>query len=72
MTTTRRRVLRPTSVQPADEPRRLRRLDRQRTQLESDRQAMSRWMTKLRRAIHAIERLQARMTRLERQLANPG
>ena len=68
MTTTRRRVLRPTSTVSPDESRRLRRLERQRSQLDSDRQAVSRWMTKLKRAFHAIERLQARMASLERQL----
>lgn len=69
MTQVRRRVLRPVANATPDVVRRSRRAERQRAQLDSDRQALSRWMTKLKRAFHTIERLQARVSRAERQLA---
>ncbi len=67
MTTTRRRILRP--MQPPTEPAdAVRRRAKHQAQLEADRQSLRRWMSKLKRAFTAVDRLQARMARLERQL----
>lgn len=71
MAKVRRRVLRPvTPVAPAAQSRHLARTTRKRKQLATERAALTRWMTKLRRAFHAVEKLQARIARLERQLAD--
>jgi len=72
MNTPRRRVLRPVPAIPRDESRRLRRLERQHAQLDTHRQTLARWMSKLKRAFHTIERLQAQISRLEKQLARPS
>ena len=67
MTTARRRVLRsaPPTVTDA---RQQQRLVRVREQLASERAALARWMTRLKRAFHAVEKHQARIGRLERRL----
>ena len=67
MTTPRRRVLRATPV--TADPRQLQRVERLHAQLTADREALSRWMRKLRRAFHEVEKLQARINRREKQLA---
>lgn len=64
----RRRVLRSLPEASAD-PALIRRQDRQRQQLAADRQSLRRWMTKLNRAFNTVDRLHARIARLERQLA---
>jgi hypothetical protein len=68
MTTPRRRVLRP--VHPAVAPAQAARQERWQKQLQTDQQAFGRWMSKLKRAVTTLDRLQARMSRLKRQLAN--
>ena len=68
MTQVRRRILRPAHTVTVDDTRRLQRASRQRTQLDTHRKTLSRWMSKLKRAFHAIERLQGQIARLERQL----
>jgi len=68
MTQVRRRLLRPANPVSIDETKRLQRVARQRAQLDADRETLSRWMSKLKRAFHAIERLQGQIARLERQL----
>lgn len=68
MTTVRRRVLR--SGEPvAAERRRLRLLERKHQQLIKERDSLKRWMTRLKRAFHAMEKLQAKIARLERQIS---
>ena len=68
MTTVRRRVLR--SGEPvAAERRRLRLLERKHQQLIKERDLLKRWMTRLKRAFHAMEKLQAKIARLERQIS---
>lgn len=66
MTTVRRRVLR--SPQPPAMPRDQQRITRAREQLSEERATLARWMTRLKRAFHAVEKSQARVSRLERRL----
>ena len=69
MTTLRRRVLRPTSVEPSLNPRQLAAVERQQAKLVKERESLGRWMKRLKRAFHAIEKQQQRISRLERRLA---
>lgn len=64
-TTRRRRVLRPTTSAPTSA---LMRLSRWRGRLAEEQQALSRWMAKLKRAFHSLEKHQLRVARLERQI----
>jgi hypothetical protein len=66
MTTPRRRVLRPA---PVVAPAQAARIERWRKQLQADQQAFGRWMAKLKRSVTTLDRLQARISRLKRQLA---
>ena len=68
MTTPSRRIIRPGP--PAEIPRPLpdRRVLKLRTRLDKERAALARWMTKLKRAFHAVERNQQKVLRLERQI----
>jgi hypothetical protein len=68
MSTPRRRLLRPT-VPLATHPTVDRRLQRLRSQLEGERTALERWMTRLRRAFRAVEKSRLRVSRIERQIA---
>jgi hypothetical protein len=68
MTTPRRRLIRPRDVIPAEEVHRQRQLRRLRERLDKERLALARWMSRLRRAFHAMERRQATITRLEKTL----
>jgi hypothetical protein len=68
MTTPRRRLIRPTASPPVHPPLD-RRLQRLRSRLEGERTALTRWMTRLRRAFHAVEKSQLRVSRIERQIA---
>ena len=68
MNQVRRRVLRPTPELAVDAAQ-SRRQDRQRQQLAADRQSLRRWMTRLKWAFNTVDRLHARIARLERQLA---
>jgi hypothetical protein len=65
MTTPRRRVLRPTAPTATD-LRRQAAAERRHAKLVKERQALHRWMGKLRRAFHAVEAVQRRIGRLER------
>lgn len=67
MTTPRRRLVRPLPAPPSN-PNNQRRLQKLRTRLEQERAALARWMTRLRRAFHAVERQQRLVARLDRQL----
>jgi prefoldin subunit 5 len=69
MTTPRRRVLRSTrAAATVVDPRQEQRLHRRRQQLQQERATLDRWMAKLKRAFHAVEKAQARINRLERQV----
>jgi hypothetical protein len=65
----RRRVLRPPAQWPAD-PAAARRREKRQAQLAATRQALRRWLTKLRRAFNTVDKLQARIARLERELSH--
>jgi len=67
VTTARRRVLRsaPPTVTNA---RHQQRLARDRERLTKERAALARWMTRLKRAFHAVEKHQAKIARIERRL----
>ena len=67
MTTPRRRVLRPASATVA--AAHVARIERWRKQLQADQQAFGRWMAKLKRSVTTLDRLQARINRLKRQLS---
>ena len=69
MSALRRRLLRPAPPPPSD-VRQDRRRQRLQTQLSADQQSLQRWMSKLKRAFHTIEKLQSRISRLERVVAN--
>jgi hypothetical protein len=69
MSLARRRVLRPAPVTTIDAAE-LRRKERQRQQLAADRLSLRRWMTRLKRAFNSVDRLHARIARLERSLAS--
>jgi len=65
MTTPRRRVLRP--VRPVEgDCVRERKLAARRVRLATEKQRLDRWMTRLKRAFHAVEKQQAKVARLER------
>jgi hypothetical protein len=65
MTTVRRRVLRPPASATTSVSRRLPAL---RTKLEREQEALMRWMTRLKRSFHSLEKHQLRTARLERQI----
>ena len=67
MTTPRRRVLRP--VRPdAGEGVRERKLAARRVRLAAEKQSLDRWMSRLKRAFHAVEKQQVKVARLERTI----
>lgn len=68
MASTRRRVLRPSPPQTLVDPHRLRMLERRREKLKKERASLERWKTRLRRAFRAVEKQQAKVVRLERQI----
>lgn len=70
MTTARRRVLR-SPLPTATDARHQQRLVKVREQLATERAALTRWMWKLKRAFHAVEKNQSRIGRLERRLSQP-
>jgi hypothetical protein len=68
MTAPRRRILRPVAAAHAADARRQAQRERQRDKLAKEQQALQTWMRRLRRAFHAIERIQGRISRLQRQI----
>ena len=68
MTTTRRRIVRIRPVIPAQEVQQQRQIRKLRDRLANERAALTRWMSRLRRAFHAVERRQATIARLEKSL----
>jgi hypothetical protein len=69
MAAPRRRLIRPQSAEhmPAAAPA----LQQQKLRLrrEKERAALARWFARLKRAFHSVEKCQARLARIERQLA---
>ncbi|HEV3302408.1 MAG TPA: hypothetical protein VG055_22325 [Planctomycetaceae bacterium] len=68
MSQTRRRILRP-SRSLVDDGLRQTQLVTRRSRLEAEQQALSRWMSRLKRAFHAVEKQQQKVTRLEREIS---
>ncbi len=65
MTAPRRRVLRnAVAVDPAQDLRRVLLTEK----MTKERAALKRWMSKLRRSFSTVERIQARITRMEKRL----
>ena len=64
MSQPRRRLLRPIPS-PMDDTRRQSQLHLRRTRLQTEQQSLARWMSRLRRAFHAVERQQRRVSRIE-------
>ena len=70
MTMPRRRIVRsPPSPSPPPDPQRQRRMQKLRNHLEKERVVLGRWMVKLRRAFHSVEKSQRKLAHLEKQLA---
>ncbi|MBL8798547.1 MAG: hypothetical protein JNM56_31920 [Planctomycetia bacterium] len=69
MSAPRRRIVRP-PTQPPD-PNNHVRVQKLRVRLECERAALLRWQARLKRAFNTVQKTQARITRLERQLARP-
>ena len=67
MTTPRRRVLRPISHDVGDSVRE-RKLVARRGRLATEKQSLDRWMSRLKRAFHAVEKQQNKVARLERSI----
>ena len=70
MPTPRRNLIRPSTTSPIADPQRQRRLHRLRSRLETERQTLTRWMSRLRRAFHCVEKLQNNITRVEKQITH--
>jgi hypothetical protein len=68
MTMPRRQLIRP-APSPNNHADRDRLLHKLRSRLETERESFARWMTRLRRAFHSVEKIQGRITRIERQLS---
>jgi hypothetical protein len=67
VTAPRRRIIRPVVPSAPDAQHQLR-LQKLRASLERERAMLARWMAKLKRAFHAVEKAQQRGSRLERQI----
>jgi len=68
MSTPRRRIVRPAAAAPIPDVQHQRRLQKLRSRLDGERAALGRWMARLKRAFHAVEKTQQRVARLERQV----
>ena len=69
MSTPRRRILRANrNAAAVADPGRQRQLEKRRGRLEQERASLAKWMTRLKRAFHAVEKQQRRIAGLERQL----
>ena len=66
MAVPRRRILRPV---PALHSNPARVGPKLRSRLDKERTVLARWMSRLRRAFHAVEKAQARIGRIEKQIA---
>jgi len=70
MAKVRRQIQRQPREDPAIEARRIARIRKKHADLIKEQDALSRWMTRLKRAFHKVEKLQERIARMERQLAD--
>jgi hypothetical protein len=70
MTAPRHPIVRLRPVIPFQEVQQQRRIRKLRDRLVSERAALARWMSRLRRAFHAMERLHATIARVEKALTH--
>ena len=70
MSSPRRRIVRPAPQANPTAQQRQRRTQTLRNRMVQERTALGRWMSRLKRAFHAVEKLQQRVARLDRQLAS--
>ncbi|HMF15166.1 MAG TPA: hypothetical protein VKE94_22780 [Gemmataceae bacterium] len=68
MAAARRQILRPTLAPPAT-PQHQRQIQKLRHRLTQERSAFERWMARLKRAFHAVEKHQHQAIRLQRRIA---
>ena len=68
MTAPRRRLVRPPSTSSPTQPQRPQALPKARARLTQARNALARWMTRLKRAFNAVMKEQRAIARLERQI----
>ena len=66
--TPRRRLIRPHQP-PTNDRADQERIQKLRKRLELAHTTLARWMARLKRAFHAVEKIQRRMSRIEKQLA---
>jgi uncharacterized protein involved in exopolysaccharide biosynthesis len=64
----RRSIIRPAPISASDIQRQ-QRMQRLRSCLDKERTALTRWMARLKRSFHAVEKEQRKVAHLERQLA---
>ncbi len=69
MTVPRRRIVRSGPAPAVHDGRRQRQLQRLRARLEQEQTALARWMSRLKRAFHAVEKGQLRVTRMQKTIA---
>ena len=67
MSMPRRRLVRP-ALAPEPDQLRHHQVQKLRVRLEQERRVLARWMTKLKRAFHQVEKLSARISRIERNI----
>ena len=67
MSIPRRRLVRP-ALAPEPDEQRHHQVQKLRARLEQERRILARWMTRLKRAFHAVEKIQQRISRIERQI----
>lgn len=71
MAKVRRRVLRSQRPVSAAESPLLERVQKKWEQLDKERAALGRWMARLKRSLNSVETLQAKIARIERDMAMP-
>jgi len=67
MSIPRRRLVRP-ALAPEPDQQRHHQVQKLRTRLDRERTVLAKWMAKLRRSFHQVEKIQRRLSRLERQI----
>jgi hypothetical protein len=68
MSAARRRIIRP-SVSTTESSVRLKRRAKLLARVECDQAALTRWLSRLKRSFHQVEKLQVRLTRLRNQIS---
>ena len=70
MSTPRRRLVRPAIAPSAGNLAHAAKIQKLHQRLHAERNTLSRWMTRLKRAFHIVEKAQKRISKLEKQLSN--